>query len=107
MVIQDVLSCMSSLIACDDRFNRFLLSLHFQFGTVAPLFGSLYTLLSRFCSCLSALFLAMASSEFMMLPMEIQGLQVIVLGHPERMAMKITLVASQQKEITLKLLPCP
>lgn len=52
-------------------------------------------------------FLAMASSEFMMLPMEIQGLQVIVLGHPERMAMKITLVASQQKEITLKLLPCP
>ena len=90
----------------DDRVNRFLLLLHFQFGTVALLFGSLYPLF-RFCSYLSDLSLVMVSSEVMMLPMEIQGLQVIVLGHLESMAMNITLVVSQQKETALKLLPCP
>lgn len=47
-----------------------------------------------------------ASLEVMVLPVETQGLQVIVLDHLEVTAMKITLVASQ-KESAVKLLPSP
>ena len=43
-VIPDILTCVWSLMLPDDRFNRSLLVLHFQFGTLVPLFGSLCSL---------------------------------------------------------------
>ena len=44
LVIPDVLICVWTLMLPDDRFNRSLLLLYFQFGTLVPLFGSLCSL---------------------------------------------------------------
>lgn len=102
VAIQNVLSCAWSLIALID-------SLFYSIFNLVPWSPCLavFIFLSRFRSSLSALFCWWFLQKLRCCPWMLQGLQVIVLGHLESMAMKITLVASQQKEIAWKLLACP
>ena len=79
------------------KFIKFLL-LHFQFGAESLICQCVHSvvqvLLLFTCSLLVPI-----SSKVRILHLEIQGLQVIVLGYFERMAMKITLVESNTKKL--------